>query len=60
MSCVGDLQTLHTISVSPLCEMFLEGTSTPVAEVTADLAFVFNAKSMQFVEPVRDRLAIRT
>lgn len=57
---VGDLQALHPISVSPLLEVHLEGTSSPVAIVPANLAFVFDPQPVQFIEPVGNGLAVPT
>lgn len=60
VDCIRDLQTFHAVSVAPFLEMHLESTTAPVAEVSANFAFVFDSQSMQLVEPVGNRLAIPT
>lgn len=52
MDCVGDSEAFHAVGVAPFLEMALESASAPVAVVTANLAFVFNAEPVQFVEPI--------
>lgn len=58
MDCVGYFETFHAVGVAPLLKMHLEGSSAPVAVISTDLTFVFDTKSVQFIEPVRDRFAI--
>ena len=48
VDCVRNAQTLHPVCMTPLLEVFLEGTTTPVACTAANLAFELLAKSMQF------------
>ena len=40
---VRDFQAFHAISVSPFREMFLECTSSPVAEITTDFTFILDS-----------------
>jgi hypothetical protein len=53
MDSVWNLETLHSIGVSPFLEMLLKRAGTPVACSTANLTLEFNPQAMQFVEPVR-------
>jgi hypothetical protein len=55
---VGDLQALHSIGVPPLLKMHLECPSTPVTVVSANLALIFDAKTVQLVQPVRNWLSV--
>lgn len=58
MHCVWYLETFHAIGVSPLRKVQLEGSSPPIRIIPANLALVLHAKSMQLVEPIRNRLPI--
>ena len=51
-------EAFHLISMSPLLEMFLEGSATPVASTSTDLTLKLLAETVQLEEPVRDRLTI--
>ena len=57
---VRNAQTFHAICMTPLLEVFLEGTATPVACTAANLTFELLAKSMQFEKPVRNRFPVPT
>jgi len=54
---VLDAETLEAVIVAPLVKVLLKCTTTPVRHVTADLALVLDAQSVQFVEPEGDRIA---
>ncbi len=58
VDCVWDLEALHPVSVSPLLKMHLEGSSSPIAKISTDLAFILDTKPMQLVQPVRNRLTV--
>mmetsp|Transcript_47362 Transcript_47362/g.88614 ORF Transcript_47362/g.88614 Transcript_47362/m.88614 type:complete len:294 (+) Transcript_47362:80-961(+) len=57
---IGDLQASHAKSVSPLLEVSLKRSPTPVGVVPANLALVLDAHSVQLVQPKRNWLAIPT
>ena len=57
---VGNFEAFHAVGVPPLLEVHLEGPSAPVAVISANLALVFNAQSVQLVQPVGNRLAVPT
>lgn len=58
VDCVGDSQTLHTVGMAPFLKVHFEGTATPVAVVSTNLAFVLYSKSVEFVKPVGNWLAV--
>lgn len=49
MNRVGNLEALHAVSVSPLLEVHFECSSTPIAVVSTNLAFVLDSEAMQLV-----------
>lgn len=55
---VGDAEALHFVGVAPLLEVLFEGTPTPVARTSADLALELFSKTVQFEKPVGDRFAV--
>lgn len=55
---VRDPQTLHAVGVTPLLEMFLEGTSAPVGCPTTNLTLKLFTQTMQLIQPVGYRLSI--
>jgi len=55
---VRDFEALHTVSMSPFLEVLLESSSAPIACATAYLALELNAKTMQFVKPIRNGLSV--
>jgi hypothetical protein len=55
---VGDFKAFHAVGVSPLLKMHLESPATPIAVIAAYLALVFDAQTMQFVEPVGNGFSI--
>ena len=57
---VGNFEAFHAVGVPPLLEVHLEGSSAPVAVVSANLALVLNAEPVQLVQPVGNRLAVPT
>lgn len=58
MDCVWNFKAFHTVSVSPLLEVHLKGSSAPVTKVSTDFALVFDTQPMKLVEPVGDRLPV--
>jgi hypothetical protein len=49
VSRVRNPQTLHPIRMSPLLEVLLKSTTSPVARPTANLALEFFVQPMQFI-----------
>merc|ERR1712004_37684 len=58
VSSVRDPQTSHTVSMTPLCKVSLEGLGSLVGEVATNLAIVRDVQAVQLVQPVGDWLAI--
>jgi hypothetical protein len=58
MNSVRDLQALHSISMSPLLEMSLKGSSSPVRSSSTDLALKLQPQSVKLVQPVGNWLTI--
>ena len=57
---VWDLQAAHTKRVTPFLEVAIERAASPIAVVATNLALVLDPKTMQLVQPVRDRLPVPT
>jgi len=55
---VGNTETTHSVGVAPFLKVLIKRLTTFVDVVSANLARVLDAQSMQLVEPVRDRFAI--
>lgn len=55
---IGYFEASHTIVVPPLLEMRLKGPSAPIRIVSTDFTFVFDAQSMQLVEPIGNGLSV--
>ena len=58
MNSIGDLEAPHSISMPPFLEVHFESPAAPVRIITANLAFVLYPESMQFVQPVWNRLPV--
>jgi hypothetical protein len=56
MGGVGNAETSHAVSVSPLRKVPLECLGASVHIVAADLAVVADVQSVQLVQPVGDGL----
>mmetsp|Transcript_12242 Transcript_12242/g.19680 ORF Transcript_12242/g.19680 Transcript_12242/m.19680 type:complete len:366 (-) Transcript_12242:130-1227(-) len=55
---VGDSQASHSVRMTPLLEVAVEGPAAHVGGAAADLALELHAQSVQLVQPVGDGLAV--
>lgn len=55
---VWNSKALHFVGMSPLLEVFFEGSATPVAGAATDLTLEFLAQAVQLKQPVRDWFSI--
>lgn len=55
---VWNSKALHFVCMSPLLEVFFEGSATPVAGPSTDLTLEFLTQAVQLKQPVRDWFSI--
>ena len=55
---VGNAEHAHAVSVACLLEVSVEGLTTAVYRVAADLTCVLHAQAVQLIHPVRDGLPV--
>jgi hypothetical protein len=60
MNSIGNFKAFHPVCMTPLLEVYLKSSTTPITEVSTNLAFIFNTQSMEFIKPVWNRLTVPT